>query len=209
MSKRKKGRGRKGKVPPQLRRYLFKKKRRKGRKKGSRPMARKRRSTKRRRSGSRRRSGETRRRRRSSSGGSSFALMPPRSDLELWGAMGAYGWLERKAKADQTFLLNRVPEILPQAGFTGNVALVSWAASHWFRNKWLRLFARATAGITAYQLGRKGEPFNGVKDYFIVAGYDDDDVRQMVDNAVGALNPDGSGTPDGVSFDGAVAQGVW
>lgn len=178
------------------------KRRRKARRKVT-TMARKRRksTSRRRRSGGRRRSS----RRRGGAGG--YAIKPSGEDIKLWGAMAGVGLLESKAKADDSFLANKIPKLIDPIGFTGNLAVFLWGMSYLLKNRWLRLGGRAAAGITAYQLGRKGGTFSSGKDFFVVSGYDDDDVREMLDTAMGALQADGEGG-DGLSWDAAAENAM-
>lgn len=173
-------------------------------------MAKKRRSSKRRRSISRRRTGSRRRSRRSGglfSGGGGYGLKPSGEDLKLWGAMGGVGWLEGQAKSNDSFVANRIPKLVDPVGFTGNLAIFLWGMSYLLKNKWLRLGGRAAAGITTYQLFRRGKVFGSGKEFFSISGYDDDDVREMLDGALGALAADGVDN-DGLSWDAAAENAM-
>ena len=121
------------------------------------------------------------------------------------GATAAVGWLEFKSKSEPDFFLNKVPRPVAQVGFTGNLALVAWVASHFMHNKWLRLFSRGAAMVTTYQLGRMLSPFSEGQPFFVGAGeYSDDDINRALQARIGALQSDGM-NPAGVMFDDSVA----
>jgi hypothetical protein len=124
-------------------------------------------------------------------------MMPGRDDMKLWGASAAIGFIETKAKADDSFFLNKLPKPVDALGYTGNFALALWVLSHFFKNNWLRLGARAAAGITAYQLGRMGGAFKSGKDFFTISGWTDDDVSSALET-MGALRAAGDGDMPGV-----------
>lgn len=132
--------------------------------------------------------------------------MPGRDDLKMWGASAAIGFVETKAKADDSFFLNKLPKPVDALGYTGNLALALWVASHFFKNQWLRLGARAAAGITAYQLGRMGKAFATGKDFFVISGWTDDDVAQAIEQNIGALRAAGTEDMPGVPGIEAFAQ---
>jgi len=191
-----------------LRKYQFKKKRAKR----SRPVAKRRR--KRSRPGTktfarrRRRHGNRpapKRRRRGGGGASGgFSLKPSGDDTKLWIASAGIGWLETKAKSDGNFILNKVPKPIDALGYTGNTAIALWVLSHFVRNKWLRLGARAAAGITAYHLGRMGKTFSKGEEFFSVSGWSDDEVAEMLQaQSLGALNPTGDAMPGTMAYDDA------
>lgn len=151
----------------------------------------------------------TRRRRRSGglfAGGGGYGLKPSGEDVKLWGAMGGVGWLEAQAKANDSFIANKIPKLVDPVGFTGNLAIFLWGMSYLLKNKWLRLGGRAAAGVTVYQMMRQGKVFGSGKDFFTVSGYDDDDVRMMLDQSLGALAADGDG--DGLSWDAAAENAM-
>lgn len=179
------------------------KRRRKARRKVT-TMARKRRksTSRRRRTGGRRRGGSRRR------SGGGYAIKPAGEDIKLWGAMAGVGLLEAKAKGDDSFIANKIPKLIDPIGFTGNLAVFLWGLSYLMKNRWLRLGGRAAAGITAYQLGRKGGTFASGKEFFTISGYDDDDVREMLDNAMGALAADGGPDTDGLTWDAAAENAM-
>jgi hypothetical protein len=108
----------------------------------------------------RRRRGTITRRRRSRrhhGGGSSSGILPNKSELIALAATGVYGFLETKAKADANFLLNKVPKLVPQLGYAGNIALIARVANKFlFRNKYLALLGNAAAHAFMYQVGREG-----------------------------------------------------
>jgi len=204
---------RKGKVPRHLKRYLFKKKHKSRKRKTAGKTARRRhvaKRTKHRKSPTRRvtrRKGG--RRRRGGGGGTGYGLMPAREDLKLMGASAVIGFLETKAKADANFFLNKVPKPVNQLGYTGNLALVLYVGSHFFKNKWARLGARAAANIASYHIGRMGKPFSSGAEFFSVSGWTDDDVAQAIQNnlgALGALQSDGGDFPGVMSYDDAVGD---
>ena len=189
--RKKKSRKRKGRTPAHLVRFLFKKKhRRSHKKKGRKHMARKK-SRGRKRSHRSRRSRS--RSRRFSGGG--FGFKPSGDDLKLWGATALYGYLEKASGTDKDHLLNKVPRPIDQLGFTGNTALVLWAGSVLLKNRWLRLAARATAGVAMYQFGHRGKLFDQSGERFALTGWDDDDVARAVEAAqIAGVNPYGQGT---------------
>ena len=198
MAKRRKGK-RKGKIPAHLRPYLFKKKSKK--RKGAKRMAKRKKSRAKRRAPARRtgrRRVGRRRGHRRGGGGGGYALMPGREDIKLFGAMGVIGFVEGKAKADDSFLLNKIPKFVDPIGFTGNLAIVAWVLSHFVKNPWLRLGARAAAGVTAYQLGRMGKTFSSGKEFFSISGWTDEDVSEAIQANMGALNAAGGDMMPGV-----------
>jgi hypothetical protein len=186
------------------RKYFGPKKSKRKARKRSKTMARR----KNRKSKGRKRSGGRRTRRRGRrGGGGGYALKPSGEDLKMIAACAAVGFVEGKAKSDDSFFLNKIPKPVDVLGFTGNLALVAWFGSHFLKNRWLRLGARAAANITGYQLGRKGSPFGSGKEFFSISGYDDDDVKQMLDASLGALAADANGG-DGLSWDEAAANAM-
>ena len=133
-----------------------------------------------------------RRHHRRSSGGGVGSFLPTGDELKLMAGAGLYGYLEGKAKADADFFLNKVPKPIAALGFAGNTALALYIAGHLTRNRWVKLAARSTAMVAAYQIGRKGEAFKSGTDVFSISGYDDDDVaRQLEDGGpfVSGLDP--------------------
>jgi len=124
--------------------------------------------------------------------------MPGREDIKQWAACGAIGFLESKAKADDSFFVNKLPKPVDAVGFTGNLALALWVGSHFFKNSWLHMGAKAAAGITVYQLGRMGKAFASGKDFFTVSGWTDDDVAHAIEANMGALHAAGEGDMPGV-----------
>ena len=191
----------KGKVPPHLRMYLFKKHKAKKKAKKGHHVAKKKKTKKTKKTYRRagRRSG-----RRVGAGG--YGLMPAREDMKLMGASAAIGFLETKAKADADFFLNKVPKPINQLGYTGNLALLLYVTSHFFKNKWLRLGARAAGNIASYHLGRMGKAFDSGTQFFTVSGWTDDDVAQAIQANMGALQSDGGDMPGVMSYDDAVAD---
>jgi hypothetical protein len=189
-------------------------KRSKKRSKKRRSTARRTHVAKRRKSRGRRRSSgrrtHHRRRGRRGGGGGGYALKPGREDLKLMAATAAVGFLEGKAKSGEYAFLAQIPKPVAQLGFTGNIALLSWVASHFLKNPWLRLFARGSAMVTTYQIGRMGSVFSDGSAVFSVSGgsYDDDDIARAVAAAqgmnVGALQADGGDTSDAMSWDSGV-----
>lgn len=120
-------------------------------------------------------------------------------------AAGGYGWLENKSKADATFFLNKLPKPINQIGFAGNTALALYVAAHFTKNKWVRLLARGTAVVAAYQLGRKGAVFASGTDVFTISGGWEE--QAIEDHLMGHLNPEGT-QMQGVPFDDAVADAM-
>lgn len=145
------------------------------------------------------------RRRGRRGGGGGYGLKPSGEDIKLFAASAAIGFIETKAKADANFLLNKVPKPVNALGYTGNLALVLWVASHFMKNKWLRLGARSAASITAYHIGRMGKPFSSGTEFFTVAGWSDEEVASALENAasMGALNPEGDNMPGVIAYDDA------
>jgi len=192
MSRKSRKKRRRGRVPAHLKKYLFKKKR-KHRRKVRHSMARKKRRRTHRSRRSHRRGGH-RRSRRSFGGGGGYSLKPSGDDLKLFGAMALYGYLEKASGTDKDHLLNKVPRPIDQLGFTGNTALVLWGGSVVLKSRWLRLAARATAGIAAYQLGHRGKLFDQSGERFAITGWDDDDVARAIESAqIAGVNPYGQG----------------
>jgi hypothetical protein len=193
---------RRRKMTAKQRKYFGKRTKRKH--KRSKPVAKRRRA--RARKGTKRRT--TRRvgrRRGRRGGGSGYALKPSGEDIKLFAASAAIGFLETKAKADANFFLNKVPKPINQLGYTGNLAIVLWVASHFMKNKWLRLGARSAANITSYHLGRMGKAFTSGTEFFTVSGWSDEEVASALENAatMGALNPEGDNMPGVIAYDDA------
>lgn len=131
---------------------------------------------------------KTKRTRRRRHGGESFALKPSRYQMEQWALAGLYGYLEGKASSDSTFFLHQVPKPVAQIGFVGNVALMSWGAGCVAKQKWLRRFGDAVAGVAAYQMARHGAQFNGGDDILTISG---PGPNQLGDDAASArLSPE-------------------
>lgn len=204
MAKRKKG-----KVPPHLRRYLFKKKRRarqqprrrkNRRKQRTSPVAKRRKTVRKTR---RRTSRRAPSRRRRSGGTHGYGMMPPMDDLKLMGAAALVGVLETKAKEDENFILNKVPKPINQLGYTGNLALMLRVLAHFTHNKWALLGSRAAATVASYHLGRLGKPFTAGNQFFTISGWTDDDVAEAIQQRLdmGALNPDGGPMPGVMQFE--------
>lgn len=189
---RKKKPARKGKVPPHLRKHLFKKKRHHHmakRKKSKAPRKRSR-SRKRTHAPQHRKS----RRRRSSGGrGVINRFMPSRDDMHLMIGAAAYGWIESRSKSDANFILNKLPRPIEQLGWTGNTAIVLWGAAKVTKNKWLGLAARTAAMVAAYQLGARGKLYDKADEHFTLSGGDDDDVVAAIEagnrQQLGAMDP--------------------
>jgi hypothetical protein len=117
------------------------------------------------------------------------------------------GWLEGKAKSDDSFILNKIPNPIAALGWTGNLAAMAWVGSHFFRNKWLRLFARQAATVTVYQLARQGKAFASGKDFFTISGWTDEDVAAALEQHMGALSATGgAGGADGMAGVGEYDQ---
>lgn len=113
--------------------------------------------------------------------------MPSKPVLVGWGYSAGYGYLEAKAKSDDSFLLNRVPKLVPQLGFTGNMAFAAWVASHFAKSRRLRDIADSIGHIAAYQMGSRGTLFTTADEHFTVSGpgedlgLDDDDMEALAD----------------------------
>lgn len=160
-------------------------------------MAKKRRSRKRGRSRRSSHSSHTRRHRRRRSGGGGggggYGLKPSGDDVKLMGACALYGYLEKASSTEADHLLNKVPKPFDQLGFTGNTALVLWAASVVTKNRWVRLAARGVANVAAYQLGHRGKLFDQSGERFALSGWDDEDVANAIEAAsVAGLDPMGA-----------------
>jgi hypothetical protein len=139
-----------------------------------------------------RRRGRSRRRH----GGGSGGLLPSKSEMLQLAATGVYGFLETKAKADANFLLNKVPKLVPQLGYAGNVALVLRVANKFlFRNKYLELVANAAAHAFMYQVGREGGLPKDTN-VFAISGDEDDHFLEgdgfLEGDELGALAAEGS-----------------
>lgn len=112
------------------------------------------------------------------------------------GAAAAMGFLESKAKAEADFILNKIPRPIAQLGYTGGTAIALWLGAKFTHNRWLRLAARGTAVIAAYQFGSKGgAPGAGVLQ---LSGWQDEisGPEEMIDMAGLAADGDAmSGLP--------------
>jgi len=118
------------------------------------------------------------------------------------GASALVGFVETRAKADASFILNKVPKPVNQLGYTGNLALVLRVLAHYTKNKWALLGARAAANIASYHIGRMGKAFSSGNDFFQISGWTDDDVAQAIQSSIdmGALNPEGAGMPGVMAY---------
>lgn len=166
----------KGKVPPHLKKYLFKKKGKKKRKhshKGGHVAKKRSKKRKHHSHGGKRKS--HRRRRHHGGGGMSTSGMVP-----LLAGGAAIGWVEHQMKSDATFVLNKLPTPVAQLGRLGNVTLLAWGALKLFGNSIphqvksiLGHGVKAGATITAYQFMRKqqaGAPFKEGAEVFTISG---------------------------------------
>lgn len=195
---KKKHKRKKGKVPPHLKKYLFKKKGKKRRKhshKGG-HVAKKRKSKKRHHShGGKRKSHRRRRHHRGGGGGTSTTAIVP-----LLAGGAAIGFIEHQMKSDANFVLNKLPTPVAQLGRLGNVTLLAWGAMKLFGGSIpaqvrtiLGHGVRAGATITAYQFMRKqqaGAPFKEGAEVFTISGlpFDRRAEEQLVgDDEMGEL----------------------
>ncbi len=201
MSKRRasKRKRRKGKVPPHLRKYLFKsKRRRKHGRRAHKHMARKRRRSHRRH--------YSKRRRRSGGGGGARGWIPPREDLHLYAAAAGIGYLESMAAADANHVLNKLPRPVAQLGYTGGTALAAWVIARLTGNRWARLIARGAAAAASYQMGRHGGLFADSSKAVQMSGEDylGDGTEHIIDDHVmGALDAEGESV-DGLPWESEV-----
>jgi hypothetical protein len=188
---------------PKKERTVAKKRRRRSRK--STAIVRRRRGTIVRRRRSRRRHG----------GGGGGGLLPNKHELIQLAATGVYGFLETKAKADANFLLNKVPKLVPQLGYAGNVALIARVANKFlFRNKYLALLGNAAAHAFMYQVGREGGLPKDTN-VFAISGDEDEHFLgdgYLEDDELGALAAEGSVGHGPIHYDDApevhTVQGV-
>jgi hypothetical protein len=131
------------------------------------------------------------RRRRGGGRSHSSGLMPSRDEMYDMGAAAVFGLAERKAKADQSFILNTLAQKspVPQIGFAGNVAVAARLVNRFaFHHPMLGRFARVTAQIAAYQIARQGSLFTSVAPFTVSGEWDDDQLAGDLD--VGALAAD-------------------
>lgn len=184
----KKKRKRKGKEPAGLRRYRLAHKK-KHKRKATTVAKKKRRKS----GGGKRRSTRGRRRSGGGNGGRLFGIGPTKStQMDILGA-GAYGFLEGKAKADPTFILNKIPRPVAQLGFSGGTALALYVANKFvLKNKYVEHLANGAASVAMYQMGRQGSVFTSSADVFVVSGEGDYDMGGEIDDAtMGALAAEG------------------
>lgn len=109
-------------------------------------------------------------RRRSGGGGGGYAMMPSKDTMVSWGMSGVYGYLEKAASTDAEALLNKVPKVVPQLGYTGNVAFAAWMLGGFMKQPLLRKFGNSVAHVAAYQIGHKGELFKEAGEQFSLSG---------------------------------------
>lgn len=131
------------------------------------------------------------RRRRGGGRRHSGGLMPSRDEMYDMGAAAVFGLAERKAKADQTFILNTLvgKSPVPQIGFAGNVAVAARLVNRFaIKHPMLGRFARVTAQIAAYQIARQGALFTSVAPFTVSGEFDDDQLAGDLD--MGALAAD-------------------
>jgi hypothetical protein len=137
----------------------------------------------------RRRGGGGRRR-----GGGGGGIMPSHDEMKDMAAAGVYGFLEGKAKKDDSFILNKLAakSPLPMIGFTGNVALAARIANRYIvHNPMLGRFAQVTGLIACYQMARQGSLFTTVAPFTVSGELDDDAMAgELDDDAMGALAAD-------------------
>ena len=154
-----------------------------------------RKSPARRRSSSRR--APARRRRSHGGGGVSHSLMPRRHELEQLGGTLAYGFLEGKAVADATFIMNSIPRPVAQLGYAGGIALALRVVNAFAtKNKYVGLLAQGAAHAAMYQLGRLGKlPTSAAAPATLSGGENylgDDEVGDYLDGeTMGALEAEG------------------
>lgn len=150
-----------------------------------------------------------RRRRRHHSGGGVSSIIPSGQELKELAATGIYGFLETKAKADPTFLLNKIPQPVTQLGYAGNVALVLRAANKLFiKNSWLGLLASGAAHAAMYQMGRRGGLATDTNVFSIAGeGYLGHDGYDMEGDYLEGLAAEGLDV-SGTDFDGHVMPGT-
>lgn len=184
---------RKGKVPPQLRPYLFKRLTRK-RKKTTMAKRTRRGTVRRKRRASPRASTRrvTRRKGKRRSGFGSTSLFPSKPEMRSAIISAAIGWAEGKSKADSSFMLNKLPRFIDQIGWLGNTGVALWLAGKLLKVPLATEVSRKMFDLTAYQIGRRGSPFGQSGEFFTVSGWSDDDVARVIDQyQQGALAADG------------------
>lgn len=110
------------------------------------------------------------------------------------GTAAVYGFIEGKAKKDDSFFLNKLVQKspIPQLGFTGNVALAARLVNAFlFHHPMLGRFSNVTAEIAAYQIGRQGALFSSVAPFTVQGEDDDGSIAGEIDDAtMGALAAD-------------------
>lgn len=139
------------------------------------------------------------RRGRRRGGGGIFSSSGLSGDVGVIAAGAVYGIAEKKSKEDATFLLNKLPKPIDALGFAGNTALMLYVAGYFTRNRYVKLAARGTATVAAYQMTRKGEAFKAGDEHFAVSG-DDDDL--LGDDDMSLLGDE----VEGISYDDAVEE---
>jgi hypothetical protein len=106
------------------------------------------------------------------------------------------GLLEKQAKTDATFLLNKIPRPIVQLGYTGGTALALYALSlvaPGSLKRYARLGARAAAVAATYQMGKLGGAFADVTIAGVGDGEHGHQGEHLIDDHVmGALDSEGS-----------------
>lgn len=123
--------------------------------------------------------------------------MPNRTELEALAGSAVYGFLEAKAVADPTFIMNSIPRPIAQLGYAGGIALALRVVNSLaVKNRYLGLLANGAAHAAMYQLGRLGKLPTASTAPATMSGDEgylgDDSVGDYLDgNTMGALEAEG------------------
>lgn len=80
--------------------------------------------------------------------------LPPTHTLIGVGTAFAYGKVEKAASGDTTHFLNKVPNMVPQIGRTGNIGALAWLVGVVTRHPIVKSVASGVLHVAAYQNGR-------------------------------------------------------
>jgi hypothetical protein len=127
----------------------------------------------------------------------SYGIMPNRTELENLAGSAVYGFLESKAVADPTFLMNSIPRPIAQLGYAGGIALALRVVNSLaVKNKYLGILANSAAHAAMYQFGRLGALPTASTAPATISGDNylgDDAVGDYLDGeTMGALDAEGS-----------------